>query len=55
VPTGVPGVGRGEVGDSVTEAPMAREVATFPGAYGLSTKFGWCQDRFGVSWQLNVA
>ena len=23
--------------------------------YGFSTKFGWCSDRFGVSWQLNLA
>jgi predicted 3-demethylubiquinone-9 3-methyltransferase (glyoxalase superfamily) len=22
--------------------------------YGFSTKFGWVQDRFGLSWQLNV-
>jgi len=22
------------------------------GEYGFSEKFGWCQDRFGVSWQL---
>jgi predicted 3-demethylubiquinone-9 3-methyltransferase (glyoxalase superfamily) len=22
--------------------------------YGFSTKFGWTNDRFGVSWQLNV-
>ena len=22
--------------------------------YGFSTKFGWLQDRFGVSWQLNL-
>ncbi|HEV8577661.1 MAG TPA: VOC family protein [Thermoanaerobaculia bacterium] len=22
--------------------------------YGFSTRFGWCQDRFGVSWQLNL-
>jgi predicted 3-demethylubiquinone-9 3-methyltransferase (glyoxalase superfamily) len=21
--------------------------------YGFSTRFGWCADRFGVSWQLN--
>ena len=23
--------------------------------YGFSTRFGWCADRFGVSWQLNLA
>jgi predicted 3-demethylubiquinone-9 3-methyltransferase (glyoxalase superfamily) len=25
------------------------------GNYGFSTKFGWVADRFGVSWQLNLA
>jgi predicted 3-demethylubiquinone-9 3-methyltransferase (glyoxalase superfamily) len=25
-----------------------------PGNYGFSTKFGWCNDRFGVSWQINL-
>lgn len=24
------------------------------GAYGFSQKFGWVQDRYGVSWQLNL-
>jgi len=24
------------------------------GDYGFSRKFGWVQDRFGVSWQLNL-
>ena len=24
------------------------------GNHGFSTKFGWCDDRFGVSWQLNL-
>ncbi len=25
------------------------------GNYGFSAKFGWVADRFGVSWQLNLA
>jgi predicted 3-demethylubiquinone-9 3-methyltransferase (glyoxalase superfamily) len=25
------------------------------GNYGFSTKFGWVKDRFGPSWQLNLA
>jgi predicted 3-demethylubiquinone-9 3-methyltransferase (glyoxalase superfamily) len=24
------------------------------GDYGFSRRFGWCGDRFGVSWQLNL-
>ena len=23
--------------------------------YGFSQRFGWCSDRFGVSWQLNLS
>lgn len=23
--------------------------------YGFSTRYGWCNDRFDVSWQLNLA
>ncbi len=26
-----------------------------PGDYGFSKKFAWLKDRFGVSWQLNLA
>ena len=26
-----------------------------PDNYGFSKRFGWLADRFGVSWQLNVA
>jgi predicted 3-demethylubiquinone-9 3-methyltransferase (glyoxalase superfamily) len=25
------------------------------GSYGFSRKFGWVNDRFGVSWQLNLS
>ncbi|MGW3142971.1 VOC family protein [Streptomyces sp. NPDC001139] len=25
-----------------------------PGDYGFSRKFTWVNDRFGVSWQLNL-
>ena len=24
------------------------------GNYGFSRRFGWCADRFGVTWQLNL-
>jgi predicted 3-demethylubiquinone-9 3-methyltransferase (glyoxalase superfamily) len=24
------------------------------GDYGFSARFGWVNDRFGVSWQLNL-
>ena len=23
--------------------------------YGLGKKFGWCADRYGVNWQLNLS
>ena len=26
-----------------------------PNNYGFSTKFGWVNDKFGVSWQLNLS
>ncbi|RZJ04548.1 MAG: VOC family protein [Brevundimonas sp.] len=26
-----------------------------PNDYGFSRRFGWVQDRFGVSWQINAA
>jgi uncharacterized glyoxalase superfamily protein PhnB len=25
------------------------------GDYGFSRRFGWVNDRFGVSWQLNLS
>lgn len=30
------------------------EVLMPMGDYGFSTRFGWLNDRFGVSWQLNL-
>ena len=45
-----------------TEAELDRlyaalhEKALMPlGSYGFSRKFGWVNDRFGVSWQMNLA
>jgi uncharacterized glyoxalase superfamily protein PhnB len=46
-----------------TEAELDRLYATLAeqgtelmplGDYGFSAKFGWVNDRFGVSWQLNL-
>jgi len=25
------------------------------GDYGFGKKFGWCQDKYGISWQVNLA
>ncbi|WP_299765451.1 VOC family protein [uncultured Dokdonia sp.] len=25
------------------------------GDYGFGEKFGWCQDRYGISWQFNLS
>ncbi|MFP4845668.1 VOC family protein [Winogradskyella sp. PE311] len=25
------------------------------GDYGFGKKFGWCEDKYGISWQLNLA
>ena len=25
------------------------------GDYGFGKKFGWCEDKFGISWQLNLS
>jgi len=25
------------------------------GDYGLGKKFGWCEDKYGISWQLNLS
>lgn len=25
------------------------------GDYGFGKKFGWCQDKYGISWQVNLS
>jgi len=25
------------------------------GTYGFDKKFGWCEDKYGISWQLNLS
>jgi predicted 3-demethylubiquinone-9 3-methyltransferase (glyoxalase superfamily) len=43
----------------VAQAALDLYFATFPefrmNNYGFSQRFGWLADRFGVSWQLNLA
>lgn len=42
--------------DTAFAALQEGGVALMPVAnYGFSRRFGWVQDRFGVSWQLNLA
>ena len=41
--------------DSALNALVDGGMALIPlGNYGFSKRFGWVQDRFGVSWQLNL-
>ena len=46
-------------GEAELESAFARlsaggAVLMPPGDYGFSARFAWVQDRFGVSWQLNL-
>ena len=41
--------------DSVFGLLSEKGTVLMPSAdYGFSRKFGWVNDRFGVSWQLNL-
>jgi predicted 3-demethylubiquinone-9 3-methyltransferase (glyoxalase superfamily) len=42
--------------DRIYAALLEKGAALMPlGSYGFSRKFGWVNDRFGVSWQINLA
>jgi predicted 3-demethylubiquinone-9 3-methyltransferase (glyoxalase superfamily) len=44
-----------EIDHAFNELSAGGAVLMPPGNYGFSTKFSWVSDRFGVSWQLNLA
>lgn len=44
-----------EIDSLYTKLSEAGEVKMEPNNYGFSTKFAWVEDRYGVSWQLNLA
>jgi predicted 3-demethylubiquinone-9 3-methyltransferase (glyoxalase superfamily) len=43
-----------ELDKTFEELSAGGEVLMPVGDYGFSRKFGWVNDRFGVSWQLNL-
>lgn len=43
-----------ELDDVFARLGASGQVLMPPGNYGFSRKFVWLNDRFGVSWQLNV-
>lgn len=43
-----------ELDEAFGKLSAGGQVLMPPGNYGFSTKFTWVQDRFGVSWQLNL-
>ncbi len=43
-----------EMDCAVSELSVGGMLLMPPGNYGFSTKFAWLNDRFGVSWQINL-
>jgi predicted 3-demethylubiquinone-9 3-methyltransferase (glyoxalase superfamily) len=43
-----------ELDEAFAKLSEGGEVLMPPANYGFSTKFVWLNDRFGVSWQLNL-
>ncbi len=43
-----------ELDEAFQQLSAGGQVLMPPGDYGFSTKFAWVNDRFGVSWQLNL-
>ena len=43
-----------ELDQAFTKLSEGGAVLMAPSNYGFSTKFAWVNDRFGVSWQLNL-
>ena len=46
--------GEAELDAALRRLSEGGEVLMPLGDYGFSKKFGWVDDRFGVSWQLNL-
>ncbi len=44
-----------EIEDAFSRLSAGGQVLMPLDNYGFSTKFGWVKDRFGPSWQLNLA
>ena len=44
----------GELDAAFAQLSAGGAILMSPGNYGFSTKFAWVNDRFGVSWQINL-